>query len=80
MEELERVYKLEQEQRRMENDIRKTKRIIHTLELLDSEEANERVIDMKKRLRKQQAKVRKHVKSNEDVLRRDYTREKVISP
>ena len=80
MEELERVYKLEQEQRRMESDIRKTKRIIHTLELLDSEEANERVIDMKKRLRKQQAKVRKHVKSNEDVLRRDYTREKVISP
>lgn len=80
MKELERVYRLEQEQRRLERDVRNTKRTINALKLLDNEEAEERVIKLNKVLRNRQKKVREHVASNEDVLRRDYTREKVIAP
>ena len=78
--ELERVYDLEQAQRRHERNIKTTKRQINALGMLTSPESIKRTQVLEKRLKKQQKTVRDHVKNNYDVLRRDYSREKVIEP
>ena len=77
-EENKRVYDLQQEQRRLEREIRKIKLTIQSLEQLDLEEAQEQIHREKKRLRRRQSQIRTLVKENEDVLRRNYDREKVV--
>lgn len=78
-EENNRVYELQQLQRKYERDIRATKREINALELLDLEDKNNALQASKQRLKRQQARVRQLVKDNQDVLRRDYAREKVVT-
>ncbi len=63
-------YKATQKQRRLERDIRQTKREIKALEDMGLDATKE-----KRNLRKQQAKVRRHVKQNKLV--RDYDRERL---
>ncbi len=63
-------YKATQKQRRLERDIRQTKREIKALEDMGLDATKEKRV-----LRKQQAKVRSHVKQNK--LMRDYDRERL---
>lgn len=77
MKELERVYTLEQKQRGLERAIRTTKREIEAMKSLNSIEAEEHIVKLEKRKRSQQAKLRKFIKENSDVLKRDYSREKI---
>lgn len=77
MEEMERVYNLEQKQRAYERDIRDSKIIIKALEVLETEESNQAVRDEEKKLRNKQKRLREYIKENEDVLRRDYSRERI---
>lgn len=78
-EENNRVYELNQEQRRLENAIRHKKREINALSKLDTPEAMEEVARQKKVLKNRQKKIRDLVKDNEDVLTRRYDREKVVN-
>ena len=74
-----RVYELTQIQRRYERAIRESKRTIHALERVPTEEAQTLIAQEKKLLRNRQARIRHFIKQNSDVLKRDYSREKVIA-
>lgn len=79
MKELERVYALTQKQRLYERNIRKTKTEINALSLYEGFEDGDIAIKQSKaRLRQQQKRLREFIKENDDVLRRDYTRERVV--
>lgn len=77
MDELERVYALEQKQRTYESRIRDTKLQIRALEELNTDEATQYIKDSKQLLKRRQKRIREYIKDNEDVLRRDYSREKI---
>lgn len=79
MAEMERVYELEQRQRRYERYIRQSKRTINALKKLDTEESEEEIKKQNRLLRSRQKRIRDLISENEDVLRRDYTREKVVT-
>ena len=78
MDELERIYTLEQRQRLLERNVRTTKRQLNALSVFDSEESIERSKVLRKTLKRQQKSVADHVANNSEVLRRDYSREKVM--
>jgi Phage minor capsid protein 2. len=65
--------KVQQKQRQQERAIRQTKKLIDAAEKLGD---GDKVVSLKKRLARQQAKVRKIVKDN-DFLSRDYSREQI---
>ena len=75
----ERIYTLTQRQRLYERRIRQSKRVIEALKLVPTEEAELLLAREKKLLKKRQSQVRELVKENNDILKRDYNREKVIS-
>lgn len=75
----ERIYTLTQRQRLYERRIRQSKRVIEALKLIPTEESEILLTREKKLLKKRQSQVRELVKENNDILRRDYNREKVIS-
>lgn len=74
-----RAYDLSQTQRRYERSIRESKRVIKALEQLDNEDAIKEIVKEKKLLRTRQGRVRQLVADNQDVLRRDYSREQIYS-
>lgn len=71
--EIKRRSELEQKQRRLENDIRKAKRLVEG----SSDRAH--IAENKRRLREAQRQLKEFIDSNSDVLRRDYGREKVYT-
>ena len=77
MEELERVYALEQKQRAYERSIRESKRIIQSLKILETEESEELIQKETNLLKQRQRRLREYIKENNDVLRRDYSRETI---
>lgn len=82
MDELERVYKLEQRQRARERSIRVTKRSVEAIKTLtntDDKQRTDHLNMLDKKLKRQQKGLREYVKQNDDVLKRDYSREKVIA-
>ena len=74
-----RVYELEQEQRRVERDIRRIKRETHSLELLHLEDKNVALRGSKRLLKARQGKLRELIRENSDVLRRNYDREQIYT-
>lgn len=66
--------KVQQKQRQQERAIRQTKKLIDAAEKLGD---GDKAASLKKRLARQQAKVRKIVKDN-DFLSRDYSREQIV--
>lgn len=74
-----RVSELEHKQRGMERDIRDTKVEINALEGLGTPSALDEVRALKKKLSRQQKRIREHIKGNDDVLKRAYDKEKVVT-
>ena len=73
------VYALNQRQRALERAIRESKRTIGVLEQLgDIEDVNNEIIKQKKLLNRRQANMRAFIKKNEEHVKRDYTRERVL--
>ncbi|HJE97928.1 MAG TPA: phage minor capsid protein [Ligilactobacillus acidipiscis] len=67
--------KIQQKQRQQERAIRQTKKLIDVAEKLGD---GDKVVSLKKRLARQQAKAREIVKDN-DFLSRDYSREQIVN-
>lgn len=64
---------LEEKQRAMERKIRALKRKV------EGTQDEKKVKEYKRKLREEQGKLREFIKENDDVLRRDYSREKIYS-
>nr|DAO33324.1 MAG TPA: minor capsid protein [Caudoviricetes sp.] len=64
---------LEEKQRAMERKIRALKRKV------EGTQDEKKVKEYKRKLRKEQGKLREFIKEHDDVLRRDYSREKIYS-
>ena len=64
---------LEEKQRAMERKIRALKRKV------EGTQDEKKVKEYKRKLREEQGKLREFIKEHDDVLRRDYSREKIYS-
>lgn len=74
-----RVYALTQAQRRYEREIRNAKRVKEAMGKLEIEEAIEEVARQNKIIKARQKSLRQLISNNNDVLRRDYSREQIYS-
>lgn len=74
-----RVYNLTQTQRRYEREIRNAKRVKEAMTRIDNEDAVAEVDRQQKIIRARQKSLRSLINKNNDVLRRDYSREQIYS-